>query len=42
MIPRLKKILRLHDKLGVSWTSMGLVMDLLDQIENLEKQIRKK
>ena len=38
-IPRIKKILRLHDDLGVSWSSMSFVIDLLERIENLEKQI---
>ncbi len=31
-----RRMLRLHYDLGVSWSSMGLVLDLLDRIEKLE------
>ena len=34
---RLRKMRRLHVELGVSWTSMPLVMELLERIEALER-----
>jgi hypothetical protein len=34
-----RKILRLRYDLGVSWSSMDLVLQLLDHIEALERQI---
>ena len=39
-IARLRRMLRLHYQLGVSWTSMGLVLDLLQQIDELDKELR--
>lgn len=39
ILPHLKKIMRLHHELGVSWSSMGLVLDLLDHIEELESKL---
>lgn len=39
-IETLKKMLRLHYDLGVGWTSMPIVLDLLDKIDALEKQIQ--
>jgi hypothetical protein len=41
-IPKLKKVIRLHYDLGVGWNSMGVVLDLLDKIENLENLLEKK
>jgi len=35
-IPKLKKIIRLHYDLGIGWNSMGVVLDLLDRIDELE------
>ena len=32
---------RLHTDLGVSWTSMPLVLDLLDRIHDLERELAK-
>ena len=37
-IHRVRRLVRLHSQLGVSWSSMDLVIDLLDRIEELEKQ----
>lgn len=39
-IDSIKKMLRLHYDLGIGWTSMPVVLDLLDRIEKLEKEIR--
>ncbi|HJO93325.1 MAG TPA: chaperone modulator CbpM [Victivallales bacterium] len=41
-IPKLKKVIRLHYDLGVGWNSMGLVLDLLNRIEELESHMEKK
>ena len=38
-VPRLRRMLRLHHDLGVSWSNMDLVMDLLDRIDALERRI---
>ena len=35
-IPKLRKIVRLHYDLGIGWNSMGVVLDLLNRIEELE------
>ncbi len=40
-IPKLKKVIRLHYDLGIGWNSMGLVLDLLDQVEKLENILKK-
>ena len=39
-IPIIKRLIRLHSQLGVSWSSMALVTDLLDRIEDLESQLK--
>lgn len=36
-IPKLRKMVRLHYDLGIGWNSMGVVLDLLNRIEELEK-----
>jgi hypothetical protein len=41
-IPKLKKVIRLHYDLGVGWNSMGLVLDLLARIEELEDRLDEK
>jgi hypothetical protein len=40
-VVRVQKIRRLHVELGVSWSSMPLVLDLLDRIDYLEARIKK-
>lgn len=40
LIPHIEKILRLHNQLGVSWSSMPLVIELLNRIEEMENQLR--
>ncbi len=37
---RVRRMLRLHHDLGIGWTSLGLVMDLLDRIHELETENR--
>ena len=39
-IESLKKMLRLHYDLGVGWTSMPVVLDLLERIDKLENEIK--
>jgi len=36
---RVRKLMRLHFQLGVSWTSMPLVLELLERIEQLEDRL---
>ena len=33
------KALRLRNQLGINWAGVGLVMDLLDRIEDLEREL---
>lgn len=40
VVVRVHKIRRLHVELGVSWSSMPLVLDLLDRINHLETRGR--
>ena len=37
VLPQVRKAVRLHRDLGVSFCSMGLVLDLLERIEQLEQ-----
>ncbi len=39
-ILRLRRMLRLRRDLGLSWHSLGLVMDLLERVEALEAQLK--
>ncbi len=34
------RVARLHRDLGVSYTAMGLVLDLLDRVDELERRLR--
>ena len=36
---RTRRILRLHQDLGVNWVGIGVVLDLLAKIEELEQEI---
>jgi hypothetical protein len=38
-VPRIWKIMRLRRDLGINWAGIGVVLDLLDQIEELEREI---
>lgn len=37
-MPKLRKMVRLHYDLGIGWNSMGVVLDLLKRIEELENK----
>ena len=39
ILPRLRRLMRLHDQLGISWTSMGLVLELMEQVEQLKRRL---
>lgn len=38
-VPRIWKIRRLHRDLGINWGGIGVVLDLLDRIDDLEREI---
>jgi chaperone modulatory protein CbpM len=38
-VPRVRRMRRLHVELGVSWSSMPLVLELLSRIEELERRL---
>ena len=40
VVVRVQRIRRLHVELGVSWSSMPLVLDLLQRIEELENRVK--
>jgi DNA-binding transcriptional MerR regulator len=39
VVPRIWKIMRLRRDLGINWKGMGVVLDLLDRIEELEREV---
>jgi DNA-binding transcriptional MerR regulator len=39
VVPRIWKIRRLHRDLGINWAGIGVVLDLLERIEELEREI---
>jgi DNA-binding transcriptional MerR regulator len=39
VVPRIWKVKRLHRDLGVNWAGIGVVLDLLDRIDDLEREI---
>jgi len=38
-VPEIGKIIRLHYDLGIGWNSMGVVLDLLKKIDDLERRL---
>jgi hypothetical protein len=38
-VPRIWRILRLREDLGINWTGIGVVLELLERIEGLERQL---
>jgi hypothetical protein len=38
-VSRIWKIRRLHRDLGINWVGIGVVLDLLDRIDDLEREI---
>ncbi len=39
VIPRVQKLVRLRIELGVGWSSMGVVLALMDKVKDLERQL---
>jgi hypothetical protein len=37
-VPRILRIVRLRRDLGINWAGIGVVLDLLDRIETLERE----
>jgi hypothetical protein len=42
VLPRVRRMLRLHHHVGVDFNSMELVLDLLDRIEALEQELERR
>ena len=40
-VMRLSRAVRLHHDLGVNWNALGLVLDLLDKIDELESELER-
>lgn len=38
-VPRIWRIMRLRRDLGINWAGIGVVLDLLDRIEELEREL---
>lgn len=38
-VPRIWRIMRLRRDLGINWAGIGVVLDLLDRIDELEREI---
>jgi DNA-binding transcriptional MerR regulator len=38
-VPRIWRIMRLRRDLGINWAGIGVVLDLLDKVEELEREI---
>ncbi len=38
---RIRKMVRLHDDLGITWSDLGIIMDLLEKINELEAENRR-
>lgn len=41
VVPRIERIMRLRRDLGINWAGIGLVLDLLEEIEKLEQEIER-
>ena len=41
-LPRVRRMLRLRRDLQVGWTSLGLVLDLLERVERLERELARR
>jgi hypothetical protein len=39
VLPQVRKVVRLHRHLDISFCSMGLVLDLLERIEELDRRL---
>ena len=38
-VPRIWRIMRLRRDLGINWAGIGVVLDLLDRMEEMEREI---
>lgn len=38
-VPRIWRIMRLRRDLGINWAGIGVILDLLDKIEKLEREL---
>ena len=38
-VPRIWRIMRLRRELGINWAGIGVVLNLLDRIEEMEREI---
>ena len=38
-VPRIWRIMRLRRDLGINWAGIGVVLDLLDKIDRLEREV---
>ena len=39
VVPRIWRIMRLRRDLGINWAGIGVILDLLDKIDHLEREI---
>ena len=39
VVPRIWRIMRLRRDLGINWAGIGVVLDLLDRIDEMEREI---
>ncbi len=39
VVPRVNRLIRLHIELGVGWSSMEVVLELMDRVKYLEREI---
>ena len=39
VVPRIWRIMRLRRDLGINWVGIGVVLDLLDKIDELEREL---
>jgi DNA-binding transcriptional MerR regulator len=39
VVPRIWRIMRIRRDLGVNWAGLGVVLELLDRIEELEREV---
>ncbi len=40
VVPIIRRILRLHDELGINYVGIGVVLELMSRLETLEARIR--
>lgn len=41
VVPRIRRILRLRKELGINWAGIAVVLDLLDRIDALEREVER-